>query len=163
MSVLEVGFPSADFPGPTPFSLRIPLAWRGFAVPDAQLAVGAADPVARFRPNVVVNTHRIRRTASPELDVEMLVAGDDSLPGVEVVADDVDPGPPLARRRRLRHDGPENVPLLAIRLLVLVPVGDQLGDVVSVVGTAAYDSPPAVHRELEAVVDSLTVATRSSD
>lgn len=153
-----VGFPSVDFPGPTPFRLRIPATWRGFAVPDAHLAVGATDPVAGVRPNVVVNVHRVARSADPELDLAVLVAGDDALPGVEILADEVRSGPLAARRRRLRHDGPENVVVVTIRLLVLVELDERLADVISAVGTAAADAPDDVLATLDTVVESLRVA-----
>lgn len=163
MSAVDVGFPSDDFPGPTPFRLRIPAHWRGFETPDALLGVGAPEPIGRFRTNVVVNTHRIRRSPQPDLDLELLLTGDDALPGVEILDDDRDAGPPFARRRRFTYDGPENVRLLAVRLLVVVPVGAHLADVVSAVGTVAHDGPRDAQREVRAVVASLAVARRPTD
>lgn len=156
----EIGFPSADFPGPTAFRVRMPAGWHGFAVPDAHLAVGADDPVARVRPSVVVNVHRIARSSSPELDLAVFVATDDALPGLEVLSDEIRAGLPVARRRMLRHHGPENVAVVTWRLLVLVDVGDRLADVVSAVGTAAAEAPEHVHGVVQRVVDSLRVATR---
>lgn len=155
---VTVGFPSADFPGPIPFRLRIPSAWRGFEVAEASLAVGSEEVVGRVRPSVVVRTHRITRSADPEIDLATLVAGDDLLPGVEVRADEYRAGPPAARWRHLRHDGPENVSVVTIRLLVLVPFGARLAEVISAVGTVAAGAPHEVRQEVEDVVESLLVA-----
>lgn len=152
-------YPSDDFPGPTPVRITAPGDWTGLVMADADLAVARPNVVGRFRPNVLVRVHRIARTSEPAMDVDVLFAGDDGVPGMEVVTDergDEHGGAPT--RRRVTHfDGPENVRLRSRRVLVYVPVSEHAADIVSVVGTSPVDAPDGVAAVVDAVVDSLQV------
>jgi hypothetical protein len=65
-----VGYPTADFPAPLPFSLDLPSGWLGSYVPGALLAAHAPSGAAvdGFLPNVVVTW----QIAAVDTDVKML-------------------------------------------------------------------------------------------
>lgn len=157
---LLLEYPSDDFPGPSPFRVRVPSGWTGLVTADADLAVAQPDVVGRFRPNVIVKVHRVPRPAAaqPDVDLDVLLTDDEQLPGVEIVEDERrEGGEAPARRRLLRYDGPENVRLRARRLLVYVPLAGNAADVVSAVGTYPDDADPEVAAAVDGVVDSLKV------
>lgn len=156
---LVLQYPSEEFPPPAPFQLTVPPGWRELVTPDAHLAVAMDEVIDRFRPNVLVRVHRLPRSGDADVDLDVMLAGDDSLPALEVLEDERRDGPPApARRRLMRYAGPENTTLIARRLMILVPRSAHYVDVVSAIGTRSAGAPAAVAAAVDAVVDSLRVA-----
>lgn len=155
---LVLEYPSADFPAPTPFRLHAPAGWHALAAPDAEMAIRRGDPVAGFRPNVLVNVHRLPRTGDPDGDLATLLASDAELPAVQILDDDGRPGGVApARWRLLRYEGPDGIDLTARRVMILVEVSDHFVDVVSAIGTWPTDAPADVVAAVETVLASLKV------
>jgi len=66
------------------FRLQAPRGWSAIATADAVLAIRRDEPVAGgFRANVLVNVHRLPRTAEPDGDLDRLLDGDVTLPSFE--------------------------------------------------------------------------------
>jgi len=151
-------FPSADFPALSTFRLRAPEGWSAIATADAVLGIRRDGPTnGGFRPNVLVNVHRLPRTGEPDRDLDRLLDGDHTLPAFEVVEDEQRSGDAPARWRRIAFLGPEGRSLVARRLMILVPVSEHYVDVVSAIGTWPSDGPSDVERDVESIVGSLQV------
>ncbi|MEQ1700010.1 MAG: hypothetical protein ABMA25_07870, partial [Ilumatobacteraceae bacterium] len=63
---MNVTFPSAAVPGPSPISLQIPDNWTVSALPAASLLAIAPEIPGHFRPNVVVSHARTAAIATLE-------------------------------------------------------------------------------------------------
>ena len=59
MTMTKISYPSEQFPNPVPFFLDAPDTWEGVHVPHTLVAVRGPEPVAGFRPNVLVSWQRI--------------------------------------------------------------------------------------------------------
>lgn len=135
--VTTVGFPTADFPAPLPFSIELPIGWLGAYVPGALVA--AYKPVTtRFRPNVVVTWQRaalessVRAVAGRALELALrgsprlksltneLAGGNESFEAAyTVLSDHLD----------------DDLTILHARLFVLGPRIGALRDLYEIVGT----------------------------
>ena len=153
-------YPSAMFPAPPVFRIRVPEGWVAVPVPEAEMAVRRPEPIDGFIANVVVRVRRTAATAAVHDDVRAVVGLDHPPDGMEVLSDDVaaDVTTPV-RRVAMRFPGPDGEPLLARQLLVYVPATEHVANIVSVVATWPESAGPAVAAEMEAVVASLRLFT----
>ncbi len=153
---LVLQFPSADFPAPPAFRLRVPATWLAVPVPEAEMAV--RDPVAvdGFHPNVVVRVRRAPASDSVTDDLFRAVAlgGEED---VEVLSEEVraDLDTP-ARWLLVRFRGPDGRVLLARHLLVYVPASAHVASIVTAVGTF----PPSASAELGPLIDRIVGSLR---
>jgi hypothetical protein len=152
-------FPSADFPAPPAFRLRVPATWLAVPVPEAEMAV--RDPVAvdGFHPNVIV---RVRRTAASETvtdDLFRSVAVGDAADGHEVLSEEVraDLDTP-ARWLLVGFRGPDGRPLLARHLLIYVPGSEHVASIVTAVGTIPASAAAELGPRIDRIVGSLRLA-----
>lgn len=153
-------YPSALFPAPPVFRIRVPEGWVAVPVPEAEMAVRRPELIDGFIANVVV---RVRRTAATEAvhgDVRGVVGLDHPPDGMEVISDEVagDVTTPV-RRVAIRFPGPDGIPLRARQLLVYVPATEHVANIVSVVATWPEAAASTVADEMEAVVASLRLFT----
>ncbi len=84
-------YPSALFPPPPVFRLRVPAGWVAVPVPDAEMAVRHPEAIDGFIANVVVRVRRTAATAAVHDDVRAVVGLDAPPDGVEVLSDEVAP------------------------------------------------------------------------
>lgn len=155
---LVLEYPSADFPAPTPFRVRVPSGWHALAAPDAEMAIRRGEPVDGFRPNVLVNVHRLPRTGDPDGDLATLLASDAELPAMQILDDDGRRGGAApARWRLLSYQGPGDIDLTARRVMILVEVSDHFVDVVSAIGTWPTGASAGIAAAVESVLASLKV------
>jgi hypothetical protein len=157
---LVLQFPSQDFPAPPAFWLRVPADWLAVPVPDAEMAVRDPVPVDGFHPNVVV---RVRRAAASDTvtdDLFRSIAVGDTTAGVEVISEEVrtDLDTP-ARWLLARFRGPSGQVLLARHLLVYVPSGARVANIVTAVGTFPASAAAEIGPGMDRVVGSLRLAT----
>jgi len=166
---LLLQYPSDDFPATSTFRLWSPAGWSAVATAEALLAVRRDEPVlpvlpvlpvvGGFRPNVLVNVHRLPRTDDPGATIDRLLDGDIGLPSFEVLEDerrerDLSP----AHSRLIGYAGPDGLALRARRVMILVPVSAHFVDVVSAIGTWPAAADADTRAEVEKVVGSLVVA-----
>ena len=157
---LLLQYPSAVFPAPPVFRVRVPPGWVAVPVPDAEMAVRRPQPVDGFLANVLVRVRRIAATAAVHDDIRAVVTIDDPPPDMEVLADEVvaDVTTPV-RRLAVRFPAADGRLLRARYLLVYVPATEHLANVVTAVATWPDSAPTAVATEMEAVVRSLRLFT----
>jgi hypothetical protein len=153
-------FPSPDFPAPPAFWLRVPADWLAVPVPDAEMAVRDPVTVDGFHPNVLV---RVRRAAASDTvtdDLFRSVAVGDTAEGVEVISEEVraDLDVP-ARWLLVRFHGPGGQILLARHLLVYVPGGARVANIVTAVGTFPASAAAELGPRMDRMVGSLRLAT----
>ena len=153
-------YPSAMFPAPPVFRIRVPEGWVAVPVPEAEMAVRRPEPIDGFIANVVVRVRRTAASVAVHGDVRAVVGLDHPPDGMEVLSDDVaaDVTTPV-RRVAMRFPGPDGSPLLARQLLVYVPATEQVANIVSVVATWPESAGRAVAEEMAAVVASLRLFT----
>lgn len=155
---ITVQFPSNDFPRPPAFRIRIPDEWLAVPVPDAEMAVRAAEPVDGFHPNVVVRVMRIPVTASPAETLLRATQPELLKPGIEVLSDEVrTEGPTPARRVLIKYAAPDATWVLARQLVVHVPAAERVSNLVSIVGTWAEASGEEMQQVIDGMVASLQI------
>jgi hypothetical protein len=160
-----VQFPSAHFPAPPPFQLRVPADWLAVPVPEAEMAV--RDPVAvdGFHANVVV---RVRRVAAQDAVTEELLTSTLQQPveggRLDIVSQEVraDLATP-ARWLLVRFRGPHGGVLLARHLLVYVPTTEHVATIVTAVGTFPASAAAELGPRMDRIVGSLRLAVLDSD
>src|SRR5262245_11138028 len=153
-------FPSPDFPAAPAFWLRVPADWLAVPLPDAEMAVRAPVAVNGFHPNVVVRVRRVAASDSVTDDLFRSVAVGETSDGVEVISEEVraDLETP-ARWLLVRFRGPDGRILLARHLLVYVPGGPRVANVVTAVGTMPASEAATVGPQIDRIVGSLRLAT----
>ena len=153
-------FPSPDFPAPPAFWLRVPADWLAVPVPDAEMAVRAPAAADGFHPNVVVRVRRVAASDSVTDDLFRAVAVGETSDGVEVISEEVraDLDTP-ARWLLVRFRGPDRRILLARHLLVYVPSGARVANVVTAVGTIPASAAADLGPQIDRIVGSLRLAT----
>ena len=153
---LVLQFPSADFPAPPAFRLRVPATWLAVPVPEAEMAVRDPDAVDGFHPNVVV---RVRRTAASDTitdDLFRSVALENAAEGLEVLSEEVRVGLDTpARWLLVRFLGPDGRVLLARHLLVYVPGSEHVASIVTAVGTFPASAAAELGPRMDGIVGSL--------
>lgn len=69
----DLGFPSADFPGPPSFRFEIPEGWRAVPSSRADAVVVGPDALDGVHPNVVLANHKVRATDDPSTLLRAMV------------------------------------------------------------------------------------------
>lgn len=159
-AALTLQYPSDDFPALSTFRLDAPTGWSALVMAEALVAIRRDEPSTHgFRPNVLVNVHRLPRSDDPWDALDRLLDADAQLPLVRVVDDQRrDDEPVPARWRRVDYLGPDEYELAARRLLLVAPTSARVVDVISAIGTWPLDADADIAAEIEAVVASVRVA-----
>jgi hypothetical protein len=156
-------FPSPDFPAPPAFWLCVPTDWLAVPVPDAEMAVRAPVATDGFHPNVVVRVRRVAASDSVTDDLFRSVAVGETSDGVEVISEEVRPDLDTpARWLLVSFRGPDGRALLARHLLVYVPSGTRVANVVTAVGTIPASAAAELGPQMDRIVGSLRLATPGS-